>query len=573
MKVNPAVTPDPPALDLLDFCHSLMERSPMPMAELEGVGHVIRYVNPAFCRLIGKSPEALIGKPFAETVREGDEECLVLLDRVYRTGEAETHTGSAHPEPHPPYWSYAIWPVLGAEQCPVGVIMQVTETTLFHQQTVAMNEALMLSSVRQHELTEAAEKLNEQLQVEITTRKQVEEALARQAAALQQSNEELRQFAHVLAHDLQEPLRVVNTYAQFLAQRYQGKLDAEADTFIGYVVEGATRGQSLIRDVLLFSQVERQAQEFTEINSEEVFTDTLNVLRGAIAESGAVVTHDPLPAVRADASQLGQVFQNLLGNALKFRGSMPPRIHVSARREDRQWEFAVRDNGIGIKPQHTGQVFELFRRLHSRDEYSGTGVGLAICKRIVERHGGRMWVESAPGQGTTFFFTLLVPVGNPCMSPAPEPSVAHIAVVEDNEADVYLLRIILQKAQVPCVIDHLADGEEAVAFLLRQGRHQHAPRPDLIVLDLNLPKLRGEQVLRKIREARPDLRQVPVVVLTSSDLLHDRQTMAALGVARYLTKSSDVAGLAQIGRTLKDVLLQTKGRENVNDRHADRDDH
>jgi two-component system, chemotaxis family, response regulator Rcp1 len=159
------------------------------------------------------------------------------------------------------------------------------------------------------------------------------------------------------------------------------------------------------------------------------------------------------------------------------------------------------------------------------------------------------------------------------MSPAPEPPVAHIAVVEDNEADVYLLRIILQRAQVTCVIDHLADGDEAVAFFLQQGRHRHAPRPDLIVLDLNLPKLRGDQVLRKIREAQPDLQQVPVVVLTTSDLLHDRQTMAALGVTHYLTKSSDFAMLTQIGWTIKDVLLQTKGGENGDDRHADRDDH
>jgi chemotaxis family two-component system response regulator Rcp1 len=159
------------------------------------------------------------------------------------------------------------------------------------------------------------------------------------------------------------------------------------------------------------------------------------------------------------------------------------------------------------------------------------------------------------------------------MSQAPEPPIVHIAVVEDDEADLYLLRIILQRTQVPCVIDHLADGDEAVAFLLQQGRHQHAPRPDLIVLDLNLPKLRGDEVLRKIREERPDLQQVPVVVLTTSDLLHDRQTMAALGVTCYLTKSSDFAALVQIGRTIKDVLLQTKGGENDGDHHADRDDH
>jgi chemotaxis family two-component system response regulator Rcp1 len=159
------------------------------------------------------------------------------------------------------------------------------------------------------------------------------------------------------------------------------------------------------------------------------------------------------------------------------------------------------------------------------------------------------------------------------MSSTHEPPVAHIAVVEDNAADVYLLRIILRQAQVACVIDHLVDGDEAVAFLLQQGQYQHAPRPDLIILDLNLPKLGGDQVLRKIREARPDLQQVPVVVLTTSDLLHDRQTMAALGVACYLTKSSNFAALAQLGQTIKDVLVQTKGGENNDNHHTDPDDH
>jgi PAS domain S-box-containing protein len=186
--MNPPVTANPPAPDLRDPRHSLLEHSPVPMAELEGVGHVMRYVNPAFCRLVNKSKEALIGKPFADTVQEGDS-CLALLDRVFRTGEAETHLEPAHPEPHPAYWSYAMWPVLDGEQRPVGVMVQVTETTPFHQQMVTMNEALLRSSVRQHELTEAAEKLNEQLQGEITERKQVEEDRLRLAAIVEYSND------------------------------------------------------------------------------------------------------------------------------------------------------------------------------------------------------------------------------------------------------------------------------------------------------------------------------------------------------------------------------------------------
>ncbi len=405
--MNPAVPSTPPACALLDLSYALLEHSLIPMAELEGAGHLLRYVNPAFCRLVGTSTEALLGTPFADTGQAGDD-CLALLERVYRTGEAETHTEAAHPEPHRAYWSYALWPVLDAAHCPVGVMVQVTETTQFHQQMLATNEALLRSAVHQHERTAAAEQFNDHLQSEVTARKRAEEAFAREVAALQRSNEELEQFARVVAHDLQEPLRVVNTCAQLLAQRSQGKLDAEGERLIGYIVDGTARGQSLIQDILLFSQVESQAHGFTDISSEQVFMDTLHILRVAITESGAEVTHDPLPAVRADASQLRQVFQNLLGNALKFRGATPPRMRVSARCEGPQWRFAVRDNGIGIEPRHATEVFELFRRLHTRDEYPGTGVGLAICKKIIERHGGRLWVESAPGQGSTFFFTLFV---------------------------------------------------------------------------------------------------------------------------------------------------------------------
>jgi PAS domain S-box-containing protein len=239
----------------------------------------------------------------------------------------------------------------------------------------------------------------------------VNSVLTLQAAELARSNTELEQFAYIASHDLQEPLRMVASYVQLLARRYKGKLDADADEFIGFAVDGSKRMQELINALLAYSRIGTKGRDFAPIECESLLKTTLQNLQIAIEDSQAVVTHDPLPTVRGDATQLGQLFQNLVGNALKFRGATPPRIHISARREGRQWEFAVRDNGIGIEPRHTGQVFELFRRLHPRDKYPGTGVGLAICKKIIERHSGRLWVESAPGQGTTFFFTLLVPKG------------------------------------------------------------------------------------------------------------------------------------------------------------------
>ncbi len=235
---------------------------------------------------------------------------------------------------------------------------------------------------------------------------QLEQRVAERTAELQRSNEELQQFAYVVSHDLQEPLRVVASYVQQLAERYQDKLEAEANELISYALDGAKRMQQLIVDLLAYSRIETTGQEFAPTDCEGVLQRVLGDLRVAIEESGAEVTHDPLPQVMADNVQLGQVLQNLLGNAIKFRSQEPPRIHVSARQEGQQWVFSVRDNGIGINPRYAERIFGIFERLHPRTEYPGTGIGLAICKKIVERHGGQIWVESEPGKGAAFFFTL-----------------------------------------------------------------------------------------------------------------------------------------------------------------------
>jgi PAS domain S-box-containing protein len=242
--------------------------------------------------------------------------------------------------------------------------------------------------------------------VDITERKRAEAGLAHYANNLARSNAELKQFAYVVSHDLQEPLRMVAGYIQLLAEQYRGRLDAGADEFIGYAVDGAKRMQQLIQDLLAYSRVGIRGQNLILTDCTAVLEHTLVYLRMTIDETGAVITHDPLPTVLADTTQLTQLFQNLLGNAIKYRSQDVPRVHVSAVRQDSGWRFAVRDNGIGIDPPQAKRIFEIFQRLHSREEYPGTGIGLAICKKIVERHGGHIWVESAPGQGSTFYFTL-----------------------------------------------------------------------------------------------------------------------------------------------------------------------
>ena len=241
---------------------------------------------------------------------------------------------------------------------------------------------------------------------DITERKQMLDTLAQRADALAHSNQELQQFAYVASHDLQEPLRMITGYTQLLARRYRGKLDQDGDEYINYAVDGAKRMQILINDLLAYSRVGTRANQFALTDCEAILNTTLTNLQVAIQESGATVSHDPLPTVACDAGQIGQLMQNLIGNAIKYRNSKAPEIRVECRQEDSYWLFSVADNGIGIDPQYAERIFVIFQRLHTREEYPGTGIGLAVCKKIVERHGGRIWVQSELGNGSTFYFTL-----------------------------------------------------------------------------------------------------------------------------------------------------------------------
>jgi light-regulated signal transduction histidine kinase (bacteriophytochrome) len=234
---------------------------------------------------------------------------------------------------------------------------------------------------------------------DISERKEIQRELER-------SNRDLEQFAYVASHDLQEPLRAVTSFTQLLAKRYKGKLDSDADEFIAYIVDGSTRMHRLINDLLAYARLGSRAAGFVPTDCEAIFADAVSNLGSAMEENGATVTHDPLPTVMADRDQLSRLFQNLHSNAIKFRAQDPPVVHVSARLNGNDWLFSVRDNGIGIDPEHFQRIFLIFQRLHGKGEYSGTGVGLAICRKIVERQGGKIWVESLPGKGSTFYFTL-----------------------------------------------------------------------------------------------------------------------------------------------------------------------
>jgi signal transduction histidine kinase len=236
---------------------------------------------------------------------------------------------------------------------------------------------------------------------------EAQKSLEKAVTELQRSNQELEQFAYVASHDLQEPLRKIASFCSLLEARYAGELDEKANTYIHFIVDGATRMQALVNDLLLFSRVTTRGKEFVPTDTAAALREALENLEIAMAECGAQVTHDDsLPTVAADPTQLTQLFQNLIGNAVKYRRDEAPRIHVSVEETANDWVFAVRDNGIGFEQEYADRIFIIFQRLHTREEFSGTGIGLAVCKKIVERHGGRIWVDSEAGMGSTFSFAL-----------------------------------------------------------------------------------------------------------------------------------------------------------------------
>ncbi|MDD1719242.1 MAG: ATP-binding protein [Methanoregulaceae archaeon] len=243
-------------------------------------------------------------------------------------------------------------------------------------------------------------------------RNRIEQELVQISDNLRRSNKDLEQFAYVASHDLREPLRMVTSFAQLLKERYSGRLDSDADEFIGYIVEGSTRMDALIEDLLEYSRVSSRGNPFMPTDMNSVVSDVITDLSVPIGESGAGIYPAALPTVSADRVQMARVFQNLLANAIKFRGANAPEIRIDATRDEDEWTFSVKDNGIGIDPAYSERIFEIFQRLHGRNEYPGTGIGLAVCRKIVERHGGRIWVEPAEKKGSTFYFTIPCGPGN-----------------------------------------------------------------------------------------------------------------------------------------------------------------
>jgi PAS domain S-box-containing protein len=344
---------------------------------LSGVDNnfVAIYANEQFCKMLGHSIDEIIGRPVFDFLDEENRKILEDLLAKRKRGVRDT-------SPYELAWTRK-------DGQKVHTIMSPTpffDPGGHHKGGYKSGFAIV---------------------TDITERKRAEKTLERQAEELARSNAELEQFAYVASHDLQEPLRMVKSYLQLIERRYKGQLDSDADDFIAFAVDGAERMQILINDLLEYSRVTTYGKPFAPTACATILDHVLANLKIAIEESGAVVTYDELPTVMADETQLARLLQNLIGNAIKFRKvEARPEIHIRAEYSGSEWTFSVHDNGIGIAPKHFERILMIFKRLHSREEYAGTGIGLAVCKKIVERHGGRIWVKSELGKGSTFYFTI-----------------------------------------------------------------------------------------------------------------------------------------------------------------------
>ncbi|MFC7239081.1 PAS domain S-box protein [Saliphagus sp. GCM10025317] len=334
----------------------------------------IRSVNPAVEDVFGYEPDELVGESLTTLMRDD----LAARHRAGLQQYLETSERTLD-------WDYVEIPGQRADGSAVSLSITFSEI-------VYENDRYFTGVIR-----------------DITDRKKRERQLERANERLTQSNKRLEQFAHAASHDLQEPLRMVSSYLQLIEQRYEDDLDANGTDYLEFAVEGADRMRAMIEGLLEYSRIETGGKPLEPTDLDAVFEDVLDDLEGQIERSNATITSDSLPQVRGDRTQLRQLFQNLLDNAMTYSGDEPPQIHVSAERDGREWVVSVCDEGIGLDPAHDSRVFEVFQRLHSREEYSGSGIGLALCKRIVERHGGDIWVDAEPGEGATFSVTLPAP--------------------------------------------------------------------------------------------------------------------------------------------------------------------
>lgn len=410
---------------------------------------------------------------------------------------------------------------------------------------------------------------------DITQRKrsteELEQLIQKRTKGLMQSNDELRQFARITSHDLQEPLRAIQGFANLLLETTKGKLEKDPAEFVEYILEGTHRMQRLIKSVLVHSQIRLDGSIDYTTNCNSVIEEVLDDLKQSIQEAAVTIEVDRLPEVAVERSQVVQLFQNLIGNAIKYRTEVAPVIQISAERNWSQWLFSVRDNSMGIDPKYAERIFDMFTRLHNQSQYPGTGMGLAICKRIVTSHGGTIWVESKVGQGAVFLFTLpaIKKTRKFKMQDSIKQKPIQILLVEDTPSDVRLTEEALKRSDLKYEMVVVNDGLEAMDYLNQRKTVAEKNLPDIILLDLNMPKKNGHEVLDEIK-IDAELKPIPVVLLTVSE--RDEDVMEALKskMNYYIAKPVTSQKLATIIRSIHELQTQ---QPSETDEHSQEETH
>lgn len=414
--------------DLRSRSAPVIERAPLPIVEVRGDAHIVSYVNSAFCSLLGKTRAELIGNPFAELLPRGHE-CIPLLDRVYEKGEAVTHVQQEDSDSDPACWLYAMWPTLDPDERPMGVIIQLTKTQAFSQSGAAITEALLIAGLRQHELTEVAEKLNVQLRREVVERKVAEAALheakdrladragelerlvVERTEKLRETVGELEAFSYSVAHNMRAPLRGMQGFARILLDEHADQLNPEAHSYLERIASSAVRMDTLIRDVLDYTKVLRDDARLTPVDLDRLVRDLLATYPDWQPPMADVRVEGTLPFVLGHEGFLTQCVSNLVDNAIEFVATgVTPRVRIGSAAGGDSGAPTVRvwfsDNGIGIAPKDHDRVFRMFEHINPANELEGTGIGLTIARKAVERMGGHIDYESEPGAGSKFWIEL-----------------------------------------------------------------------------------------------------------------------------------------------------------------------
>jgi signal transduction histidine kinase/ActR/RegA family two-component response regulator len=509
--------------DLSNLGMAIAEHAPLPMATVEGAGHVVRYVNPAFCRLMGQPRDRFLGKPFRE-VLPAMGECASSLDRVYRTGAPETRAEPQQSSTHPVFWSYQMWPVI-VEERRAGVFIQVTETGQVHARTVAMNQALVLGSVRQHELAEAADAANAQIR-EADLRKD--------------------EFLAMLAHELRNPLAPIS-YMLEVMKRAQGNFELIGPA-LGTMERQIAQMTRLIDDLLDASRISQGKVQLrlAEVELATVIQQAVEAARSA-CEAAQLELTVTLPAqpvyLHADAARLAQVFGNLLNNACKF-SSPGGRLELAVERRGSEVVVAVSDSGIGIRAEMLPTIFEMFMQGDQSlgRSQGGLGIGLTLVRRLVEMHGGSVEAFSEGVDRGSEFVVRLPMLDRKPDRIAPDPagagvpiSARRILVVDDNYDAANSLALLLQLSgnQTQLAFDGVEAVEAAATF-----------RPDVILMDIGMPKLNGYDAARRIRE-QPGGKEVVMLALTGWGQEEDRQKTADAGFDGHLVKPVEYEALGR----------------------------